>query len=188
MKMYSDPKLASLPAKLAGEAEGLTGFVFGPRDSSAIRRRHLLPRAKEQLLHAPVQNFGDVDLVLRWAGHLVYPPELFELLAGLAEHAQDLPVQSELVHAAGERIAAVQHLLRLGRDADRPRRAGRLRPFDILGGHVANRRTSGVTIEGDLDHDLAEKLAVAVEHLNPPVAAVPDVDVALRIGCDGVRR
>ena len=52
-------------------------------------------------MHAPVQQLGDVEHVLRRAGHRVDPAELFQLLAGLAEHAQHLAVEAELVDAAG---------------------------------------------------------------------------------------
>ena len=36
-------------------------------------------------MHAPIQYFGDIELVFRRAGHLVNPAELLKLLAGLAE-------------------------------------------------------------------------------------------------------
>src|SRR5207249_12166054 len=61
--------------------------------SSAVCCRLLL-RVENQLLHAPVQDFSDVKLVFGWACHFVNPAELFELLAGFAEHAQDLSVQT----------------------------------------------------------------------------------------------
>ena len=63
-------------------------------------RCRLLLRMKNQLLHAPVQYFGDVDLVFGWACHFVNPTKLFELLARLPEYAQDLPVQTQFVYPA----------------------------------------------------------------------------------------
>src|SRR2546426_1682945 len=42
---------------------------------------HLLSWMEQQLLHAPVQELGDIEQVLRWAGNLVDPAELLQLLA-----------------------------------------------------------------------------------------------------------
>src|SRR2546421_7872200 len=88
----------------------------------------LLARIEDQLLHAPVQDFGDVDLVLVRTGDLVHPAELLELLAGLAEPAEHgaLAVERDLVDAARISIRDERHLVLSGRDADRPRRAGGL--------------------------------------------------------------
>ena len=44
-------------------------------------------RLKNQLLHAPIQELGDVELIFRGAGDFVDPSELLELLARLAEHS-----------------------------------------------------------------------------------------------------
>src|SRR5882757_352795 len=58
-------------------------------------------RLQQQLLHPPVQELGDIEHVLGRARHRVDPAELLELLAGLAEHAQNLAVERQLVDAAG---------------------------------------------------------------------------------------
>ena len=116
------------------------------------------------------------------------PAELFELFAGFAEHAKQRAFQSQLVDAPGISIRAVENLPRSRCDADRPRRAGRLRAFDILGRLVADGSTRGISIEGHIDLDLAQKFPIAVENLDSAVAAIADVDISLRIGGDGVRR
>jgi len=66
---------------------------------------------ENELLHPPVQYFGDIELVFRWTGLLVNPTELFELLAGLAEYAQKFAVQSQFVNASRIRI---RHCTALG--------------------------------------------------------------------------
>src|SRR5580704_12894937 len=90
-----------------------------------FRLLHLL-RMQDQLLHAPIENFGDVKRVLVRAGNLVNPPELLELLAGAAEHPEDLAVKRKLVDAAGEGVGDIKYLVRPRCDAERPWRAGRL--------------------------------------------------------------
>jgi hypothetical protein len=45
------------------------------------------------------------------------------LLAGLPEHPQQFAVERHLVDTAREGIGGIEHLVRPGRDADRPRRA-----------------------------------------------------------------
>src|SRR5579871_3598410 len=77
-------------------------------------------RLEDQLLDAPVQKLGDIERVLRWARHRVYPAELLQLLAGLAEHAEQFAFEAELVDATGPGIRTVKHLMRRRRDADRP--------------------------------------------------------------------
>src|SRR6185436_6498728 len=59
--------------------------------------RGLRLRAQRELLNAPIQQLGDVQLVLRRAGDLVDPAELLRLMARLAEPAEDLAVQGQLV-------------------------------------------------------------------------------------------
>ena len=121
------------------------------------------------------------------------PAELLQLLPGFAEHAQQLSVQGQLEHAARERVGSVEHLLRPGRDAHRPRRAGhhRLRPaprLDLREIRQVADRGARLRIVGNVDRELTLERPLAVEHLDAPVAAVGDVDVALRVGGDRVRR
>src|SRR6476620_11548109 len=102
------------------------------KSSPAIAGAPVLPRGVQlaldhQLLHAPGQDFGDVDFVLGRAGNLVHPTELFRLFARLAEPAEHFAVEADLVDAAREGIRDECDLLRSRRDADRPWRARRLR-------------------------------------------------------------
>src|SRR5580700_3095079 len=82
--------------------------------------RCLFLRMQDEFLHAPVQQFGHVNLVFRGAGDFVYPAELLEFLAGLAQPAQDFSVQIEFVDAARKGIGGVEHLIWSGSDANRP--------------------------------------------------------------------
>src|SRR5574340_34136 len=88
----------------------------------------LRPSFENQLLYAPIQQFGDVEFGLRRAGHFVDPTELLELLARLPKHAQNLALQAELVDPAGITIRTEQHLMGSRCNADGPRCAGRHRP------------------------------------------------------------
>jgi len=60
-----------------------------------------LIRMQDQLLDAPIEDFGREDHVFGRACHFVDPAELLELLAGLAKHAEHLAVQRQLVDAPG---------------------------------------------------------------------------------------
>src|SRR6476620_2075478 len=74
--------------------------------------------------------------------------------------------------------------MRRRRDADGPGGAGHPRP-GLRGCLVPDRRTS-VGIDRDIDDDLAEKCAVAVEHLDAVIAPIRYVDIPLRIHGDAV--
>src|SRR4030095_9915804 len=106
----------------------------------ARSRSFCLLRAERQLLHPPVEELGHVNLVLRRARYFVDPAELLHRVARLAEPAEDLAVERQLVDTSGIRVGAVQELCarRVGRrDADGPRRArchGR-RSGRRVGGH-----------------------------------------------------
>src|SRR4030088_2984985 len=93
--------------------------------SAGFGCRALLIRMEQQLLNAPIQDFRHIELVLGRAGDFMDPSELLGLLAPLAEHAEHLAVEAQLVDAARKRIRAVEHLVRGWGDADRPRRARR---------------------------------------------------------------
>src|SRR5207302_9993999 len=73
--------------------------------------------------------------------------------------------------------------------AGRPRRARR----EAAAGLQISRevgclaeRGAGIRIERNIDLDLAQTRPLAVEHLNAAVVAVSDIDIALRVGRDGV--
>src|SRR5271155_860701 len=73
---------------------------------------------EDQLLHAPIQELGDIKHVFRRTRHRVNPAELLQLLAGPAEHAQHLAVEAELVEPPRPCVRTVEHLMRRRRDAD----------------------------------------------------------------------
>ena len=62
---------------------------------------------EDQFLDAPVQDFGDVQLIFGGAGDFVDPAELSELLAGFAEDAENFSVEREFVDSAGEAVGTV---------------------------------------------------------------------------------
>ena len=76
-----------------------------------------LLRVQLQLLHAPVQQLGDVDLVFRGAGQAVNPAEFFQYPARTPKPAQQLAVMI---------IAATEGAVALCR-AERSRE-----PFDVV--------------------------------------------------------
>src|ERR1051326_965142 len=173
---------------MAPSPEADTCATRGPRKASVCRR--VLVRMQQELLHAPIQNFGDVECVLVRAGDGMHPTELLELFSRAAEHPQHLAIERQLVEAAGERIGDVEHLIGRRRDAQCPWRARRhgAALFQIVRqvGLVADRRL-GVGIGRNVDAQRALIFAVAVEHLDAAVVAVGDVDHAARIGSDVVK-
>src|SRR5262245_5853009 len=146
-------------------------------DSPLLRSRLLLLRPQHELLHAPVQDLGDVELVLGRAGDLVNPSELLGLLARAAEIAQHLALQAELVDAPGIGIGAVEHLVRPRRDAERPGRAGReaAAGLQVIGEVrlVADRRLR-VLVKRHVDLDLALDVASAADRLEAPAGPLAD--------------
>src|ERR1043166_955226 len=134
------------------------------------------------LLHAPVVHVGDVNRVLVRARQAVRPIELAHVVARLSEHADDLSVERHLVQPPGLRIRHEQVLRRRLRHAERPRRA--------LVGHgrrpVAEHRMAALVV-GRVEEQEVLEVAVGVEHLDAPVAAVGDVDVVVAIDGDVVR-
>ena len=132
-----------------------------------------MSRTQHDLLDPPGGDFRHEQLVRVAAVDLVHRAELAELLAGLAELADDRAVELHLVDLAGDvailrqpvvgnRVRDEQILMRARRDADRPRVA------DV----VVDR----------LD------VQVVVEDLDARVAAIADVDVSLRIHRHRVRQ
>src|SRR5438094_555240 len=148
---------------------------------------------QDQLLHAPVEQRGDVEQVFRRAGDFVDPAELLELFPGLAEHAEQLALQAELVDPPRVGVGCEQHLIGPGRDAQRPgrtrrhgQRAARGLELDEVG-PVADRRTRRRIVR-HIDPHLAQERAVAIEDLDAAIAAVGYIDVAPGIRGDAVRR
>src|ERR1700730_6635648 len=126
-----------------------------------------LARVQRELLHAPVRNFTDVELIFVPAVDFVDRSEFLQLLAGLAELAEDLAIELHLVDFAvvieitgTVGVRAVEVLVRARRDTHGPRRA-----------YVEEHRFQS---------------AIVVEHLNAAIAAIADVHVAPRIDRDRV--
>src|SRR6266567_5317503 len=75
---------------------------------------------QDEFLYAPVQQFCDEEHVFRRARYLMNPAKLLQLLAGLTQHPQYLPVQTQLVDTPGKRVCSIQHLIGARSDAQRP--------------------------------------------------------------------
>src|SRR5208337_2260178 len=149
------------------------------------RRTELATCFENQLLYPPIQQFGDVEFSLRGARHFVDPTELLELFARFSKHAQNLPVQAELVDPAWVAVGAEEHLIWPRRDANRPGCAGRHRARGRA--RLAADRRTGVRINRHVDGDLAQEVAPAVEHLDAAVTAVRHVDAPLRVHGNAMR-
>src|SRR5262249_47425172 len=103
-----------------------------PRCRRAGGPRWRLLRMQDDLLRAPCGDLGYPQLVFVAAVHAVNRAELLQLLPGLAEFADDGPVELHLVDLAGDvtrrrrvavriRVRGVEVLMRPWRDAERPR-------------------------------------------------------------------
>src|SRR5579863_5279958 len=148
-------------------------------------------RMQDQLLHTPIEDFGDVEGILIRAGYAVHPAEFLELLAGTPEQPKHLAVKRELVDAAWKGVRDVKHLVRGRGDAQGPRRAGRLGAtgLQIVGQVrlVADGRL-GVRRRRNVDADCALIFAVDVEDLDAAVIAIGDIDCAARVGDNVMQR
>src|ERR1039458_9925686 len=72
---------------------GATALLSVPNLTASFRR------FQDQFLRPPIQEFGNVDLILRRACHFVNPAELLGLAAGAAQNPQDFAVEREFVDA-----------------------------------------------------------------------------------------
>src|SRR5437763_5211948 len=115
-------------------------------------------RLENQLLHAPIQELGDVELVFRGAGDFVNPSKLLELLARLAEHSQEFSFERQLIDASGKGVRGIEHLVWSGSDADSPRRSRRHGPGGLR--WLATDCGARIGIERDIDCDLTQKFSV----------------------------
>src|SRR3989442_10764384 len=130
---------------------------------------------EDEFLDAPIQEFGDVELVCGGAGDFVNPAELAKLLAGFAEGAEEFPVEREFVDSAGESVGGVENLTWSWRDANGPWGAGR-HGAGGGGGLVAD---SGASIggRGGIDGEFAKEFFVRIEKLDAVVCAVGNVNI-----------
>src|SRR5579864_3403872 len=146
-----------------------------------IERHVQLSKAFEDSTHhqtsETVVRLG-FEYIFRRACDFVDPSELFELLARFPEDAEDFTVETELVDSSRITIGAEQNLVRRRSNADCPRRSRSLRLVaqDRRIGFVAD-RGSCIHIEWHIDRNLAQELSLNVEHLNPTVSSVSNVDV-----------
>ena len=76
---------------------------------------------ERQLLHAPVIHVGYEQRVLARARDRVNPVELPRFVSGLAQRAENFPIERELVNSPRLLIGGVEVLGRGVRDADIPR-------------------------------------------------------------------
>src|ERR1035438_8152918 len=174
-------------------SEMFTAIVEGPKcflkSYSFIQRTKphcSFRRMQEQFLRPPIQELGDIDLILRRACHLVNPAELLGLAAAAAQNPEHFAVEREFVDAPRKCVGAVEILRGSGCNADGPGCAV-LRRRTLRAGLVAHPRVS-VGRDGHVDSDLAQKIAFAVEDLDAPVAAIRHVDVPVSVGGNAVRR
>src|SRR3989442_5492200 len=138
---------------------------------------------KIQLLPPPVVHVRDENDVFGWARQPMQPIELFRAAAGLAEHAENLAVEGELVQSAGLIVDGEQILSwAISRDTERPR----WRSIRRVRIRIAERRMPFLVI-GDVEPDELLEVPVGIENLNPPIAAVGHVDVPLPVDLHVVR-
>src|SRR5262245_50176756 len=157
-------------------------------------------RAQRQFLHAPVEQFSDVKFIFRGARDFVNPSKLLGLMAGLAEIAEQLAIERQLVNAARERVGEIDVLRWTAGNADGPGRARRHRScaWSRIGSQQlldVRRRTHPrlrIRRDGRLSHvdfDLADELVrLRIDNLDAAIATIGDVDVALGVVGDRVRR
>src|SRR5215472_15048499 len=130
-------------------------------------------RLQDELLDAPGFDLADHDLVGVAAIHHMDHLEAAELLAGMAEAAEDRAVELHLVDLARDSPAAWTVAVRVGVGSEQ-----------IL---VRPLRDANRPADPDIVVDRLG-LEVVVEDLVAEVAAVADIDVALRVGGDAVRQ
>src|SRR5713226_8984895 len=176
------PVLFGAKKKVGDVKSPLQGEERGRLVAGATRARKPSPsvtRFENEFLDAPVQDFGDVELVLGGAGDFVNPAELSELLAGFSEGAENFSVEREFVNAAGKTVGAEEHLIGSGRDANGPGGAGGHGARG--GGGLVADGGAGVGIDRNIDGDDAKEFSIAVENLDAAVAAVGNVDIVMRV-------
>src|SRR6266851_4488289 len=147
--------------------------------------RRLMSWFENEFLDAPVQDFGDVELVFGGAGDFVNPAELAELFAGFAEDTENFSIKAEFIDAAWKTVGAEEDLVGAGGDANGPGRAGG-HGAGGGGGLVADGGAS-IGIDGNIDGDDAKEFSISIEDLDAAVAAVRDVNIVVRIDRDAVR-
>src|SRR5579872_3163376 len=127
---------------------------------------------EQKFLHSPTGDLANQEIVLISAVNSMYGAKFLQLLAGFAEFAQNSPVQFHLINFAGDvkgvrivvvrvRVGTVEILVRTRRDTNGPGRS------DIV--------VNGLHSE------------IIAQDLNPPVSSIRHIDVAVRVGLNGMR-
>src|ERR1700682_4099691 len=144
---------------------------------------------QRQLIHAPVQDLTGVKGILGRAREFMNPAELLGHAARSAQVSEELAVERQLVDAAGECVGHVQVLRsRSGRDTDCPRCTGSHGAAGgLFGGWFVAHPWPRVRRYWHVDPDLAQELAVGIEHLYPGVASIRHIDISLGVVGDAVR-
>src|SRR5262249_34439399 len=106
---------------------------------------------------------------------------------GATQDTQDLSIERELVNAAGKRVGGIQHLIGSWRNTYGPWRSRMLTPNCFLRGDGSHPRL-GARRNGNIQFDLAQEFSIRIEDLNAEVAAIGNIDVALRVCSNTVGR
>ena len=158
-----------------GFRSALAGAALSLRETDLPANR--LSGIENQFLYPPVVHVRDENDVFGWARQPMRPIELFRAAAGLAEHAENLAVEGELVQSTGLIVDGEQILSwAISRDTERPR----WRSIRRVRIRIAQRRMPFLVI-GDVEPDELLEAAIRIENLNASIAAVGHVDVALAI-------
>src|ERR1700679_2245404 len=107
--------------------------------AAAAGRGRRLARMQQELLHAPVQDFTDEKRILGRTSNLMDPTEFLHLAAALADVAEHLAMQAQLINTARIAVRAVQVLGWARRDTDCPG-CSILRVDLFLSEHIAHPR------------------------------------------------
>jgi len=123
------------------------------------------------------------------------PAKLARTVTGRAQHTKHFAIQCEFIDTPRITIGRIKHLMGTRRDANCPRRAiqhslvqGR-RSF-CSGGHFGwgiPHPWADLVVIGHANVDLAQKLAISIENLNAPVAAIGNIHVSRIIRRDAMR-
>src|SRR5882724_5127097 len=139
---------------------------------------------QNELLHTPIQNLGNVQFVFRRTSNLMNPTKLSQLFPGFAQHTQHFAIQTQFVNAARKSVRAVQHLMGRRRNANSPWRSGLSRRGRVR--HLVADSRARVSVDRDINNDLAEEFAVPVENLDAAITSISNINVALAVHRDAV--
>src|SRR5215471_8692529 len=110
------------------------------------------------------------------------PAKLPQLFAGFSEHAQQVPVEAELINSPWKRIGTEQYLMRRRRNAECPGRPRR--PRSAGPGDLAPDGRPSLRVDRHVDDDLSKIFTLPVEYLDAAIAAIRDIEISSRIDSD----